>query len=112
MYKTSLIFTLLTTAAFLKAQVPSFELQPMPEQYQEVKPTVLFQAGNRYIWVGTEQGLFRFDGLDYQPFLMPDSICNNKVTAIGEIGDRLWVGYEDGCVFFQAKAKFQLWQIE
>ncbi len=112
MYKTSLIFTLLTAAAFLKAQVPSFELQPMPEQYQEVKPTVLFQAGNRYIWVGTEQGLFRFDGLDYQPFLMPDSICNNKVTAIGEIGDRLWVGYEDGCVFFQDKAAFQLWQIE
>ncbi|KGE85724.1 MAG: two-component regulator propeller domain-containing protein [Phaeodactylibacter xiamenensis] len=112
MYKISLIFTLLTTAAFLKAQVPSFELQPMPEQYQEVKPTVLFQAGNRYIWVGTEQGLFRFDGLDYQPFLMPDSICNNKVTAIGEIGDRLWVGYEDGCVFFQDKVAFQLWQIE
>lgn len=112
MYKAFLVLVLLGAAFSMKGQVPLFELQPMPEQYQDIRPKVLYQASDRYIWVGTEKGLFRFDGLEYQLFLMPDSICNNQVTAIGEMNGQLWAGYQDGCIFHQAGAQFQLWQIE
>lgn len=107
-----LTLVLFMAVTMLRAQVPSFELQPMPEQYQDARPNVLFQASNRYLWIGTEEGLFRYDGLDYEPFLMADSLCDNKVTTIGEISGQLWVGYEDGCVFKQRGQQFELWLIE
>jgi ligand-binding sensor domain-containing protein len=112
MQKLALIFLLVLGCSLLKSQVPSFKVQPMPEQHQDSKPKVLFQASNRYIWIGTEKGLFRYNGLDYERFLMPDSLSNNNVTAIGQIDGNLWVGYKDGSVFQQSGKRFQLWRVE
>jgi PAS domain S-box-containing protein len=49
------------------------------------------------LWVGTENGLFRYDGHRFLPFTTSDGLPGNKITAIHESPDgTLWVGTLDG----------------
>lgn len=77
--------------------------------------SLVFEASDGFLWFGSGQGLFRYDGQEYQQFLAPDSLAdNNRVSAIFEdkIG-RFWVGYEDGRIFQMDKDRqLKLWQPE
>jgi PAS domain S-box-containing protein len=82
--------------------------------------TCILQDYEGYLWLGTESGLNRFDGIDFKPFEhtegKADSLSNNYVQIIYE--DRshiLWVGTQAGLdrfdrntgtfTFFQPKYK-------
>lgn len=76
--------------------------------------SLVYEGADGFLWFGSNKGLFRYDGQQYQQFLAPDSLSNNKVSAIFEDkGRRLWVGYEDGRIFHMGPAgELQLWQPE
>lgn len=67
---------------------------PFEEDFQQI--SILYQAKDQMVWLGTEKGIYSFDGQRYRFFDRPDHHAQ-KVTAISESPDgKLWIGYEDG----------------
>ncbi len=96
------------------AQTPYFKEYSLGELYKDVRVNNLYELKDGYIWFGTTEGLFRYDGLQFEQFLMPDSISNNQVSALYEDQDnRLWIGYKDGNIFYKDdQNKFVKWEPE
>lgn len=111
-YLFTLLLVLLQVGGF--AQEPLFAEQPLGKLYRQVKPQVMLEDQEGFIWVGTDRGLFRYDGRQYELFAMPDSLCNNEVTALYEnTTGQLWAGYSDGRVFHEQQAgQFVMWTLE
>ncbi|MCC6411034.1 MAG: histidine kinase [Saprospiraceae bacterium] len=82
----------------LQAQTPIFRPQRLQEQSENLQVTFLYQDKKGWIWCGTEQGLFRFDGFTCTRVPAPDSLDHAPVTAIGEMSGFLWVGYRSGAI--------------
>ena len=62
------------------------------------------QTGNGYLWIATEGGLARFDGVSFKVFdhaderaFASDDICC-LAADVGAAGDGLWIGTADGLV--------------
>ncbi|HXC37157.1 MAG TPA: two-component regulator propeller domain-containing protein [Candidatus Acidoferrales bacterium] len=64
----------------------------------------LAQTVNGYIWVGTDDGLARFDGARFVSFGLPDGLPNSPVrTLYGDSHGSLWIGsVGDGLIHWQA----------
>ena len=77
--------------------MPEFRLHPVKE-LGEVHMTTTLQDSRGWIWCGAQGGLFRYDGLLFQPVLMPDSLAHVRVTALSESQGRIWVGFQNGCI--------------
>jgi PAS domain S-box-containing protein len=59
----------------------------------------IFQTRDGYLWIGTTQGLARFDGLTFTIFSYPATpgIPGNQITSFAETRDgSLWIGTADG----------------
>ena len=53
-----------------------------------------------YLWVGTSEGLSRFDGFDFFTVAFPDSAAGRYPTSsLKDSNGRLWFGFNDGTVF-------------
>ncbi len=66
--------------------------------------TALAQTRDRYLWIGTDDGLIRFDGKRFESFNKRNTpaIRSNEVRALCAAPDgALWVGMQDGIVRFQ-----------
>lgn len=59
---------------------------------------LLFQSKDQLVWLGTDQGLFAFDGIHFK-YIQRHDAQHVDVTCIAQHpnGD-IWVGYEDGVV--------------
>jgi len=109
------ILLLLSSLGILAAQELHFIHHPFGEGYGEVVPRQLVETRNGFIWVGTEQGLYRYNGLEFDHYTLSDSSVEKaSVSAIYEATDRkLWVGYEDGRIAYSDKLKpLKIWNIE
>ncbi|HQG78439.1 MAG TPA: two-component regulator propeller domain-containing protein [Bacteroidales bacterium] len=62
------------------------------------------QSPDGYLWVGTTEGLARFDGFRFYPVVFPDSVSGRYPTAsfTDSRGDT-WFGCNDGTVFYLKK---------
>ncbi len=61
----------------------------------------LNQDNNGYLWVGTGEGLARFDGFDFFNIAFPDSAVGRYPTAsLKDINGILWFGCNDGSVYY------------
>jgi len=59
----------------------------------------LAQTTDGYLWIGTEFGLLRFDGVRFQPWLPPNGqhLSSNYIVALTAARDgSLWIGTRDG----------------
>ena len=51
------------------------------------------QTSDGYLWVGTREGLARFDGIQFVEIALPGEITHPSVTALHEASDgSLWIG--------------------
>ena len=67
----------------------------------------LAQTTDSYLWIGTTNGLYRFDGLYFEPF-KPEggALPSTSVTALMAVPDGgLWVGYSRGGATFLKDGK-------
>jgi len=63
----------------------------------------IIQTRDGYLWVGTQQGLARFDGLTFTVFNTHNSgLPNNLIAAFAEMRDgSLWIGTSSGLARYQ-----------
>ena len=95
--------------SFLSAQSPHFRNHISPENY---KPQLLIQDSQGIIWLGGDQGLMQFDGVNWERYPRPDSLKDIAVSTIYEAGERLWIGYEDGKICTLEANKLHLFDPE
>ncbi|MBN2814571.1 MAG: hypothetical protein JXQ80_10875, partial [Bacteroidales bacterium] len=67
------------------------------------------QDSHGYIWVGTGEGLCRFDGFDFSTDIIQDSLAG-MVAAVSYKDSRqnLWFGYHSGSIARFKERKFEL----
>lgn len=59
------------------------------------------QSDNGFLWIGTGNGIARFDGYDFYPVIYPDSVNGrNPNTSLKDKNGTLWFGCSDGSVFY------------
>ena len=93
----SILFTLFLKTTFLAGQTPFFEPYYPLKKNQPVQVNSLVQDRKGFVWFGTNQGLFRFDGLHYRHYAEADSLPASGITALAEdSAGRIWMGHQDG----------------
>src|SRR6202162_1081984 len=62
-------------------------------------PHAITQTTDGYLWIGTEAGLVRFDGVQFVPWTPPDGNhlpSSNVISLLGARDGSLWIGMEGG----------------
>ena len=67
------------------------------------------QSKDGYLWLGTQKGLVRFDGIEFETFSLPNDLefrpgVVSKLAGCG--GGGLWFGVENGAIGFFDGARF------
>jgi len=87
----------IAVAAPLAAQRYSFRHYGQEEGLTNTASQCLLQDRTGFIWVGTQNGLFRFEGMRFEGFFRADGLPSSRIQALHE--DRagtLWVGTRAG----------------
>src|SRR5215475_11353972 len=69
----------------------------------------LAQTADGFLWIGTSTGLYRFDGLKFEPFLelAGDHRILDVRALLATSDGGLWIGYRNGVAFLKEdKASF------
>jgi signal transduction histidine kinase/DNA-binding response OmpR family regulator len=91
------IFTCLALAAPVKAQQYSFRYYGAEDGLTNAAVKVLFQDRTGFVWAGTENGVFRYDGQRFQRYGPVEGLPHDIVLSLGESPDgRLLAGYRSG----------------
>lgn len=65
------------------------------------------QDENGYLWVGTAEGLYRFNGFEFQHFTDQDSLAENFITTIyKDFSGGLWLGHMNGGITHISNNRF------
>lgn len=89
----ALCWLALAVPARLLAQRYSFKLYGQEEGLQSLTVQALLQDTTGFIWVGTENGLYRYDGAGFARFRPADGLPDRRIWSLHESPDgTLWVG--------------------
>jgi ligand-binding sensor domain-containing protein/two-component sensor histidine kinase len=93
-----LLLTLLPAGVTGWAQISHSKSFEIDESRPSLATRMIFKDHNGILWVATNAGLYRFNGVKCQYIPMPgDSL--REVSAIGEGSDNtLWVGFQTGAI--------------
>jgi signal transduction histidine kinase/ligand-binding sensor domain-containing protein len=111
----SLIFLTVVITALVPA--PAAEWVTRAWQMEDGLPqdtvNAIVQTHDGFLWVGTNAGLVRFDGVRFRKFGLQDGLRSVYVTALAE--DRagaLWVGTSGGGVSCWDRGRFTSFEVE
>ena len=91
------LLSLLTLAMPAKAQRYSFRYYVTEDGLTNLAVKVLFQDRTGFLWLGTEGGVFRFDGQRFQHYGPDQGLPRGIALSLGEAPDgSLLVGYREG----------------
>jgi diguanylate cyclase (GGDEF)-like protein len=114
-----LVTTLLMLCACAAAQElplpphPRYVFQHMAEEsgLGTITPVSLFQDHAGFIWIGTQSGLYRYDGADVTHFTTADGLPSEFIDEIEQAPDgTIWIGTRKGVAHFDGR-KFNLLQL-
>lgn len=90
---------ILAFAAILPAQPVKFHNHPLSKEWEGTRLLLMYEGRSGFLWVGSDNGVFQYNGLDYRHFPCKDSSGEQTVTALLEDKTgRLWAGYADGAI--------------
>jgi signal transduction histidine kinase/ligand-binding sensor domain-containing protein/CheY-like chemotaxis protein len=97
----SILGALLTPAVCL-AQRYTFQQYGQAEGLSNLNVNVLLQDRAGVLWAGTENGLFRYDGLRFERVsLGSDNLVGDVLALHEDAAGRLWVGRQNGVGYLQ-----------
>ncbi len=95
-----LLFSFLFLQNNLKAQLPFVRSIEIDKSVQDIKVQVIIQDKQRLMWLGTNKGLYRYDGSGFKLFLNKKGSDENFVTSLYcDKKGIVWVGYKSGNIF-------------
>ena len=111
------IFLILLAHTTVKASGPTvhFERFSVNQGLSQTSVSVILQDSRGFLWLGTDDGLNRFDGYEFKVFRhdsqIPSSISSNHILSLVEDrnGD-IWVGTKQGLNRFDVQSE-QIWQL-
>ena len=81
----------------LEAQRYNFKFYGQEEGLQNLAVQVVLQDREGFLWVGTQNGLFRYDGSQFKVFTKDDGLPGARIESLQEAADgTLWVGTATG----------------
>ncbi|NKI72527.1 diguanylate cyclase [Collimonas pratensis] len=91
--------------------LPAAICQQLPLRYYSqsdglanMSVNALAQEPGGYLWIGTQNGLFRYDGARFQRFELRQGLPDSFITALHVDGSgRLWVGTSEGLYLWQGQ---------
>jgi diguanylate cyclase (GGDEF)-like protein len=91
------LFAALLISAALPAQQYTFRQYGPSDGLTNLGVNCLLQDHTGYLWVGTDNGLFRYDGSTFQPFGHAEGLEDTEIRALAESPDGiLWVATQNG----------------
>lgn len=109
-----LLFSLLLIINNVYSQQYTFTNYSINEGLSQSVVNCVFQDSKGYIWLGTQNGLDRFDGRNFELYRFnpadSNSISNNWIYAISEDRDEnLWIGTKGGLhKYIRGENRFEL----
>src|SRR5690242_8399765 len=104
---TEAIFVLAFLISPALAQRFSFKYYGQEQGLSNLATECLFQDRAGYLWVGTQNGLFRYDGADFTRFGEAEGLPSSSIEGIAETPDgTLWVATQAGLAL-RSKAGFK-----
>ena len=98
---------LLTMPPRMHAQRYSFKLYSGSQGLGNLATLCMLQDSTGYLWIGTQHGLYRYDGAHFLSFDMRDGLPSARIESLHETADHvLWVGTSVGLARRQGP-KFQ-----
>ena len=87
----------------LPARLPSqqyvFKLYGHEEGLSNLAVQCLAQDRTGFLWVGTQNGLFRYDGSRFQPFGLREGLSSTRIEALHiDVRGNVWAGTRTGLV--------------
>lgn len=101
MKKPFLILFFLLPLLNLSAQQLYFKSQDFLKIHENAEVNTVCETSNGYLWFGTSEGLFRYDGAQFKKITPVDSSIHLEVSALYQAPDqRLWVGCTKGNILY------------
>ncbi len=72
----------------------------------------IIQDEHGYLWVGTDNGLFRYNGFKFDKFATRDSLADNYITCGISDRESLWFGHSNGGLSYFNGKKFHAFNIQ
>ena len=66
----------------------------------------ILQDVHGYLWVGTDNGLFRYNGFNFENYPTGDSLADNFIVNGIRDGESLWFGHKNGRISYYNGKKF------
>lgn len=89
--------SIIATAAVATAQTLPLRHYDVPEGLTNSRVNCLYQDQRGYLWIGTWEGLSRFDGVEFVQFGTREGLGSDYVNALAEdSAGRMWVASADG----------------
>ena len=66
----------------------------------------IIQDVNGYLWVGTDNGLFRYNGFIFENYPVGDTLADNFIVKGIRDGESLWFGHKNGRISYFNGKKF------
>ncbi len=90
----------------MQAQTPVFRSHELIRWNNSIKVNALLQDQDGFIWIGTSEGLFRYDGYAFLPFTQENGLAEKEVTALYQhLDGTLWIGHQSGAISHLAQGK-------
>lgn len=96
MSRISLIILLFVTPLLLIGQEYNFKTISVREGLLNSRINAIAKSPNGYMWFGTMSGISRYDGFEMKNYTVDDSLCNNRVRTLKFVGNRLFIGTDQG----------------
>lgn len=105
----SLFIFLMGVVNFSYCQTPYFKPFTINRENTTLIVNTLFTDHVGFLWIGTNDGVYQSDGIEYSQFLLNNKKTSNEVSAIYQ--DRtstIWIGYKDGSIAYLKNDSLQL----